>query len=124
MIAETCSMVAAREAAHLTLEQAARKARVSTNYLKRYERAGGGCTLALAIRLSRIYGCPEWAFLKLRDTQAIPVEIPSKRAPEGPARLKKGDEGDSGSPTRREGSPAPPSTDGSASRLDESGVQL
>lgn len=52
----------AREAAALTLDVAARKARVSVSYLRRIERHGGA-TYALAMRLARLYGCSAHVFL-------------------------------------------------------------
>src|SRR6201999_3918243 len=58
-----CPMVRAREAAGLTLEQAAKKARVSKGYLKRFEGRGGGPPEVLAKRLRGIYKCPIDVFL-------------------------------------------------------------
>lgn len=51
----------AREAAGLSLEQAARRARICPAYLRHVERNGAG--YALAQRLSRIYQCPIDCFL-------------------------------------------------------------
>ncbi len=45
----------ARETAGLTVGEAARRARVSEDYLLRAERRG--CSLVLAERLSALYGC-------------------------------------------------------------------
>lgn len=51
----------AREAAGLSAEQAARRARVSESYLRRAERCG--CSYILAQRLAPLYGCPIDLFL-------------------------------------------------------------
>ena len=52
---------AARERAGLTLEIAARRARVSPAYLRLVERTSA--PYSLAVRLARIYGCPLGVFL-------------------------------------------------------------
>ena len=52
----------AREAAGLTLEQAAQRARISAKYLGRIEKHGGA-SYALAQRLCVIYGCSLNLFL-------------------------------------------------------------
>lgn len=52
----------AREAAGLTLEAAAKRARVSPAYLRKLE-AGGQYSYVLAVRLSRIYGASGTAFI-------------------------------------------------------------
>ncbi len=52
----------ARQAARLSVEQAARLARVCPAYLRRVERRGGA-SYPLARRLSRLYGCPISCFL-------------------------------------------------------------
>ncbi len=54
--------ICAREAAGLTLEEAALRARISTNYLMRVERHGGA-SYSLAQRLCVIYGCSLNIFL-------------------------------------------------------------
>lgn len=51
----------AREAAGLTLTQAARRARVSPAYLRRME--AGGCSYGLALELAHLYHCPVDLFL-------------------------------------------------------------
>lgn len=51
----------ARELAGLTLEQAAKRARICPRYLRRVERAGAN--YALAQRLAAIYGCRIEVFL-------------------------------------------------------------
>lgn len=51
---------AAREACGLSLQEAARQARVTPGYLARIERRtlrGQSCSFALARRLAGIYGC-------------------------------------------------------------------
>lgn len=53
---------AARKAANLTIEQAARKARIGVRYLRRIERHGKS-SYVLAVRLSNLYGCPITTFL-------------------------------------------------------------
>lgn len=53
----------AREAAGLSVAEAARRARVCPAYVRRAERHGACYTLA--IRLSRIYGCPVDHFLNV-----------------------------------------------------------
>lgn len=50
-----------RELNNLSLEQAAKKARVSPAYLRQVEKKGGSYTLAK--RLAAIYGCPIDVFL-------------------------------------------------------------
>jgi hypothetical protein len=54
---------AARIASGLTIEEAARRARVCPAYVRRAEKHGACYTLAL--RLSRIYGCPVDHFLNV-----------------------------------------------------------
>lgn len=56
------SAAQAREAARLTVEQAARQVRICPAYLRRIERHGGA-TYALAMRLARLYGCSANLFL-------------------------------------------------------------
>jgi hypothetical protein len=53
----------AREAADLTVERAAKLARICPAYLRQVERQGGA-PYVLAVRLSHIYGCPLSAFLR------------------------------------------------------------
>ena len=53
----------AREAAGLTLAQAARRARVGTAYLRRIERHGAA-PYVLAVRLAGLYGCRMDVFLQ------------------------------------------------------------
>ena len=52
----------ARETAQLTVEQAARQARICPAYLRRIERHGGA-TYVLAMRLARLYSCSANLFL-------------------------------------------------------------
>ncbi len=52
----------ARERAGLSLEDAAKKARVCARYLRDIERRGGA-GYGLAMRLSRLYGCSANLFL-------------------------------------------------------------
>jgi transcriptional regulator with XRE-family HTH domain len=59
----------AREAAGLTLEQAAKRARVSVRYLRHVERHGAG--YALARRLSHIYNCSLATFLYPTDGETL-----------------------------------------------------
>lgn len=54
--------ILAREAAGLTVEQAAKQARICTAYLKAVERRGGA-SFVLATRLSRLYQCSMNVFL-------------------------------------------------------------
>lgn len=56
------SAVQARVAAQLTVEQAARKARISPSYLRHIEKYGGA-SYVLAVRLSRLYHCSIHLFL-------------------------------------------------------------
>ena len=51
-----------REAAGLTVDQAARRARICTAYLRRIERTGGA-PYVLAERLAKIYHAPVDAFV-------------------------------------------------------------
>ena len=60
---------AAREAAGLTLEQAALKAVVSPAYLRRLERPGARISYALACRLSKHYACPLGVFVRQKKQQ-------------------------------------------------------
>lgn len=53
---------AARKAAGLSLEAAAKQAGCSPDYLRRVER-NGGCSLPLAQRLSRLYRCSANVFI-------------------------------------------------------------
>lgn len=53
----------AREQAGLTIEEAARKARVCPAYIRRAESGRGAVSYSLAMRLSRLYGCSANAFL-------------------------------------------------------------
>jgi len=52
-----------REALGLTVEGAAKRARICTTYLKRIEKRGGG-SFALIERLSVIYEAPMDAFIR------------------------------------------------------------
>ena len=54
----------ARLASGLSIEQAARRVRVSTKYLERVERHGGA-SFPLAQRLARAYQCSISVFLKV-----------------------------------------------------------
>jgi len=54
----------ARETAGLSREEAARRARVSPDYLKKLE-SGGQFSYVLACRLSRIYGASGRVFLTM-----------------------------------------------------------
>jgi transcriptional regulator with XRE-family HTH domain len=62
------SAAEARERAGLTIQTAARRARVCTAYLRQVER--GGAPYNLARRLSAIYDCPIDIFLGGPRTQA------------------------------------------------------
>lgn len=54
----------ARNRAGLTIEDAAQKARVCTQYLRGIERGRGTyCSYPLALRLARLYGCSANVFL-------------------------------------------------------------
>jgi transcriptional regulator with XRE-family HTH domain len=57
----TSAARAARESVGLTLEAAARRARVTPDYLRRVERHGA--SYVLARRLAALYNCPIDAFL-------------------------------------------------------------
>jgi transcriptional regulator with XRE-family HTH domain len=61
------SAVSARAAAGLTIEAAARRARVTPAYLRQIERRGGA-PYALACRLSRLDGAPLDTFLKRKES--------------------------------------------------------
>jgi len=52
----------AREAAGLSIEEAAKRTRVCVAYLRAVERHGGA-SYGLAMRLSRLYGCSANIFL-------------------------------------------------------------
>jgi len=65
----------AREAAGLSLEEAAKRARVCVAYLRAIERHGGA-SYGLAVRLSRLYGCSANVFLY----RAKGSETPKHRA--------------------------------------------
>jgi len=52
----------AREAAGLTLDQAAKQARICSSYLRAVERRGGA-SYVLAMSLTRIYGCSANVFI-------------------------------------------------------------
>jgi transcriptional regulator with XRE-family HTH domain len=52
----------ARMKAGLSLEEAAKRARVCSAYLRRIERSGG-CSYPLAVRLARLYRCSANVFL-------------------------------------------------------------
>lgn len=63
----------ARQRAGLSLEDAAKQARVCVQYLRRVERSGD-CSYVLAMRLARLYRCSANVFLyttkKGRETPA------------------------------------------------------
>ncbi len=63
----------ARHCANLTIEEAAHRARVCVQYLRRVERSGD-CSYVLAMRLARLYRCSANVFLyttkKGRETPA------------------------------------------------------
>lgn len=61
----TYPATSAREAAGLTLEQAAKAARITPAYLRRKEREGGFAQ-PVASRLARRYGCSLSVFLRHR----------------------------------------------------------
>ena len=61
----------AREGAGLSLEAAARKARIGTSYLRRIERQGGA-SYALAVRLAAIYTCDLKSFLYANSGKETP----------------------------------------------------
>ena len=63
----------AREAAGLSIGDAARKARISIAYLRQVER--GGAPYRLARRLARLYGCSANVFIKRRQRQSEEVKL-------------------------------------------------
>jgi hypothetical protein len=68
----------AREKVGLTLEQAAKKARVGVAYLRYVERHG--CSFVLAERLSRIYACNIDVFLPTRSGGGTPKTTALRRS--------------------------------------------
>jgi hypothetical protein len=58
----------ARSRAGLTIEDAARQARVCVAYLRRVERSGD-CSYPLAMRLSRLYRCSANVFLYTKGSE-------------------------------------------------------
>lgn len=66
----------ARIEAHLTIEEAAGRARISIDYLRRVERSGQ-CSLPCAKRLGRLYGAPIDLFI-LQIGQATTAEHAGK----------------------------------------------
>lgn len=63
----------ARDRAGLTLEDAARRARIGVSYLRQVERSGD-CSYVLAMRLARLYRCSANVFLYTKGS-----ETPDKR---------------------------------------------
>jgi hypothetical protein len=62
----------AREAVGLTLDQAAKQARICSSYLRSVERRGGA-SYPLALRLSRLYQCSANVFL-IKGGETSPKE--------------------------------------------------
>ena len=73
----------AREAAGLCLADAARRARVSPNYLRRIE-LHGGAPYVLAKRLCRIYRCSIHLFLP-SSTPRQPERLPASTCKAAPS---------------------------------------
>lgn len=82
----------ARESAGFGLEEAARRARVSPDYLRRIER-NGGAPFALACRLSNLYdGAPTDIFLRRKEDRDEGIRTrgttaTAKASPNGPMSL-------------------------------------
>jgi transcriptional regulator with XRE-family HTH domain len=68
------SAAQAREAAGFTLEQAAKKARICTSYLRAIEKGRGTCSYPLAMRLSRLYRCSANVFLYTKKGSETPTK--------------------------------------------------
>lgn len=78
--------IQARQQAGLTLEQAAKQARIGIPYLRAIEKGRGACSYPLAMRLSRLYRCSANVFLYTKKGS----ETPAKRT--GQAAQKNGPE--------------------------------
>lgn len=70
----------ARELAGYSLDQAAKRAGVTTSYLRRIERSGG-CSFLLAQRLARLYGTSIDIFLGVQTARTK-----TKKGPMEPGR--------------------------------------
>lgn len=68
----------ARVNAALTIEEAARRARVCVSYLRRVERSGD-CSYVLAMRLARLYRCSANVFLYTMKGSETPTTSSSLR---------------------------------------------
>lgn len=68
----------ARNRAGLSLEDAARRARICVSYLRRVERSGD-CSYVLAMRLARLYRCSANVFLYTMKGSETPTTSKSLR---------------------------------------------
>src|SRR5579863_1246636 len=83
----------AREKAGLSVEEAAKRARVCVPYLRAVERRGGA-SYVLAMRLARLYRCSATIFLYRTKGSETPKNAPGRRPKRSGARnpITPGDE--------------------------------